>query len=58
VAPAGRSEKAGALSEQFMWEPVGRRRDLSGREQCDRIHTVRIEKQTPRQGFRALRWGR
>jgi hypothetical protein len=24
VAPAGRSEKAGALSEQFMWEPVGR----------------------------------
>ena len=24
MAPAGRSEKAGALSEQFMWEPVGR----------------------------------
>jgi len=24
VAPAGRSEKAGALSGQFMWEPVGR----------------------------------
>jgi hypothetical protein len=24
VAPAGRSEKAGALSEQFMWEPVRR----------------------------------
>jgi hypothetical protein len=40
VAPAGRSEKAGALSGQFMWEPVGASRDLYGREQCDRIHTV------------------